>query len=107
MKVQIEIASEELNRYIQYEKLLRQNPCLSKNCSTEKSTCCGCLANYEWSKKIKALNIDDYKSAGVVTDYAKAYVDYKEIEKEYEKYKQKLNEAEELLVYLRSQFHII
>lgn len=107
MKVQIEITSEELNRYIQYEKLLRQNPCLNKNCITERSTCCGCTANHEWSKKLKALNINDYKNAGVIADFAKAYVDYKEIEEECKKYNKKLNEAKKLLDLFDSQFNII
>lgn len=107
MKTQIEITSEELNRYIQYEKLLRRKPCLNACDATERSTCCGCPAQHEWNKKIKALNIDDYRKAGVIADFAKAYVSYTEIEKDYERVQLKMNEAERLLDCLRSQIHII
>lgn len=59
------------------------------------------------AKKIKALNIDDYRKAGVIADFAKAYVSYTEIEKDYERVQLKMNEAERLLDCLRSQIHII
>ena len=89
MNIKIEITKEELEKYIQYERLRRENPCYIK--CAGPGGCCGCQEQSDWCKKLREFG--ELEKIGAIEKYAEAVVDYEEVLKEYENIKNKLNLA--------------
>lgn len=56
MNVKVEITREELDRYIQFERIMRENPCYTKCNAVDRAACCGCPSQSEWNKRLEALH---------------------------------------------------
>lgn len=89
VNIKIEITKEELEKYIQYERIRRENPCYIK--CAGPGGCCGCQEQSDWCKKLRELG--ELEKIGAIEKYAEAVVDYEEVLKEYENIKNKLNLA--------------